>query len=103
MSDCEIATVYKLDLGPTVAMAPDCYKRFISAHRDRFEGAITRNAVNEILAETDSRAVLRRKRLGTPRRIFNVTTLRSELVNRGDWYLEFKSKRDYTAFVLRWS
>lgn len=95
--------MYKLDLGPAVAMSPDCYKNFLAAHKDRFfEGRVFRPVVNEILLEYGLRAVLRRKRLKTPQTVFNMNRLRSELSRRGDWYLEFKSKRDYTAFVLRW-
>ena len=84
-------------------MAPDCYKQFIFAHRDRFNGPVNRVVVNNILKETDSNAVLRRAKLKIPHTVFNISKLKSELSYRGNWYLEFKSKRDYTAFVLRWS
>ncbi len=99
----ETATwMYKLDLGEAVAIAPFCYKNFINAHRDKFKDKITRPEVNLFLSESGANAVLRRTRLKKPRSVFNVATWSRQPCKHGSWYLEFKSKRDYTAFVLRW-
>ena len=96
--------MYKLDLGEAIAVSPNCYKNFLDAHRDRLGSRIFRASVNAVLQETGANATLRRTRLKTPRNMFSISKGggRTVLSYYGNWYLEFKSKRDYTAFVLRW-
>lgn len=97
--------MYKLDLGDAIAVSPQCYKNFLAAHRDRLGNRIFRASVNAVLKETGANATLRRIRLKTPRDVFTISK-RGDMMAKsyyGSWYLEFKSKRDYTAFVLRWS
>jgi len=95
--------MYKVDLGGAIAVSPNCYKNFISHYRQQIGIPVNRTRVNVVLAESQSNAVLRRTRLKTPRSVFNATRMTTEQTIRGDWYLEFKTKRDYTAFVLKWS
>jgi hypothetical protein len=95
--------MYKLDLGPAIAMSPDCYKNFISYYRTRLGSPVNKHAVNALLAESNANAVLRRSRLKATRTVFNGTTMKTEQTTRGDWYLDFKTKRDYISFMLTWS
>lgn len=94
--------MYKVDLGGAIAVSPDCYRNFITHYRSHLGSPVNRTMVNMLLAESQSNAVLRRSRLKVPRTVFNATTMKTENTKRGDWYLEFKTKRDYIAFLLRW-
>ncbi len=95
--------MYKVDLGAAIAVSPDCYKNFISHYRPQLGSPVNRTKVNALLAESWSNAVLRRSRLKVPRTVFNATKMKTEQTTRGDWYLDFKTKRDYISFILKWS
>jgi hypothetical protein len=94
--------MHKVNLGGAIAMSPICYKNFIAHYKQQIGTPVHRTRVNVVLAESQANAVLRRTRLKTPRSVFNATRMSTEQTTRGDWYLEFKNKRDYTAFVLKW-
>lgn len=94
-------------LGYALPDAPEFYKNFIREHRHLLPTPPTKNTINDLLIKEPCRVVLRRRRRGDPDDGFVYIMKKRTRVHRsehwGQWYLEFRSKKDELAFRMRWS
>lgn len=94
-------------LGYALVDSPEFYKNFVRAHGNVLTKPVTKHAINDLLTAEPCRVVLRRKRRGDPEDGFVYLMKEQRRVHRtehwGQWYLDFRSKKDELAFRLRWT